>query len=87
MHFPLHTEQQGDIAIQVGVICKCMVTVGLLEWGITCPTRPYCKPEIVDTDEGDIIIKVCVFWCNTEDQKADAFPANCTVGLPGLCSA
>jgi DNA mismatch repair protein MSH2 len=70
-----------------GLIAELDVLAGFADLAIADPTRPYCKPEIVDRDEGDIVIKVCVSWCNIGNQTADAFSANCTVRPPGLCSA
>jgi hypothetical protein len=41
-----------------GLIAELDVLAGFADLATADPTRPYCKPEIVDRDEGDIVIKV-----------------------------
>jgi DNA mismatch repair protein MSH2 len=41
-----------------GLIAELDVLAGFADLATADPTRPYCKPEILDRDEGDIVIKV-----------------------------
>jgi DNA mismatch repair ATPase MutS len=43
------------------LIAELDVLAGFADLATADPTRPYCKPKIVDRDEGDIVIKVGVF--------------------------
>jgi hypothetical protein len=41
-----------------GLIAELDVLAGFADLATADPTRPYCKPEILDRDEGELVIKV-----------------------------
>ncbi|KAF6256271.1 DNA mismatch repair protein [Scenedesmus sp. NREL 46B-D3] len=58
-----------------GLIAELDVLAGFADLATADPTRPYCKPEILDRDEGDIVIKGSRHPC-VEVQEGVSFVSN-----------
>lgn len=42
------------------LVAELDVLAGFADLATADPTRPYCKPEILDLDDGEVELKVCV---------------------------
>lgn len=58
-----------------GLIAELDVLGGFADLAAADPTRPYCKPEILERDAGELVIKGCRHPC-VEVQEGVAFVAN-----------
>lgn len=66
----MHTQVVGVAATFTGVwlevaglIAELDVLGGFADLAAADPTRPYCKPEILERDAGELVIKVRVQLC------------------------